>query len=313
MNLHEFITARFTASLFQKNKKAENNHTSNAKEKEQPRLTFAMLSGLVIVDSIFLMSAIRLIESGWISFLLVIAAIVNVPVFVITMFLLQTRYRNELQEDKYYSKYTEYKYRTELLQKYFHSLVEFNFDIIDENLGKIKNTTSDDKKELLINEIEERKKIANEMRIKEDTASYLSLDKTDNISDVTSPTLKLNIICIEDDFVSQKVLKLYLSIIGCDAFLVSSGEEFFKRYDENKYDMIIMDVKLPGMNGYEVTKLLRDYEKDKGIRRKPILAVTALAMNEDKNMCLESGMDEYLSKPISIEMLKEKIISISRT
>jgi len=62
-----------------------------------------------------------------------------------------------------------------------------------------------------------------------------------------------------------------------------------------------MDIQLPGLNGYELTKIIRDMEYSK--RSIPIIAMTAYAMHEDRDKCIEAGMDDYISKPIDIEKL----------
>ena len=76
--------------------------------------------------------------------------------------------------------------------------------------------------------------------------------------------------------------------------------------ETEKFDMILMDVSMPELDGYEATRRIRSAEKDTG-RHIPIIAMTAHALMEDRGRCLESGMDDYISKPVNTKELFQKI------
>ncbi|HVY12011.1 MAG TPA: response regulator, partial [Alphaproteobacteria bacterium] len=86
--------------------------------------------------------------------------------------------------------------------------------------------------------------------------------------------------------------------------IVESGLDVLKRVEAREWTAILMDCHMPGKNGYDTTKAIRDMEKATG-RHVPIIAMTANAMVGDKEKCLRAGMDEYISKPINADELKE--------
>ena len=111
---------------------------------------------------------------------------------------------------------------------------------------------------------------------------------------------------VADDYVvNQELTKEMLEMMDCEVDIAEDGKEAFDMYNENSYDLIFMDVQMPEMDGYETTRKIRDIEgKDKHI---PIVAITANALTGDKEKCIESGMDDYISKPIKGEILEEML------
>ena len=85
--------------------------------------------------------------------------------------------------------------------------------------------------------------------------------------------------------------------LGVNAFVVSSGIDVVKAYEEEEYDLILMDIEMPGMDGLEATRRIREKEKSAN-QRIPIVAMTAHAMRGDREKYLNTGMDGYISKPI---------------
>lgn len=119
----------------------------------------------------------------------------------------------------------------------------------------------------------------------------------DPIADKPEPELNaINILLAEDNEANQFLIKAISKSKGWEVTVVDDGEEAVKEYDKGNYDLILMDVQMPNMNGYEATKIIREKEKSKGIHT-PIIALTAYAMKSDKDMCIEAGMDAYISKP----------------
>lgn len=119
--------------------------------------------------------------------------------------------------------------------------------------------------------------------------------------------LPLKVLVAEDNIDSQHVLELMLKKIGHDVTIVGGGDhvvEILKK-DENSYDLILMDIQMPRMDGYTATGLIREIEGPNG--KVPILALTANAMAGDAELCLRAGMDDYLTKPIHLPDLKSAL------
>jgi len=110
----------------------------------------------------------------------------------------------------------------------------------------------------------------------------------------------LKILVAEDTPFNQKFIKRLLERWGHNAFIVENGRQVLKKLAEDNFDLILMDVQMPEMDGYDATRAIRKAETDqkKNIHI-PIVAMTAHVIKGDRERCLEAGMDEYLSKPIS--------------
>jgi len=109
-------------------------------------------------------------------------------------------------------------------------------------------------------------------------------------------TSKLRILLAEDNPANQKLATYVLQDRGHTVEIAGDGQQAIRMVRENRYDVILMDVQMPGMDGLEATKVIRAGENDN--RRVPIIAMTAHAMQGDREWCLAAGMDDYLSKPI---------------
>ena len=108
----------------------------------------------------------------------------------------------------------------------------------------------------------------------------------------------LNILLAEDNPVNQKVMTHLLGRQeGHHVVVAENGREAVETAEKQRFDLILMDVQMPVMSGLEATVILRRRERTAGART-PIIALTAYAMNEDRDRCLSVGMDGYLSKPI---------------
>ncbi len=116
------------------------------------------------------------------------------------------------------------------------------------------------------------------------------------------------ILLAEDNLVNQKVTMKILSSYGYNIDIVKNGLEAIEALNKNKYDLIVMDVQMPEMDGFEATKRIRAGVVSK--KDIPIIALTAHALIGDREKCLQTGMNDYLSKPIIGKDLVEKIDSI---
>ncbi|EKD69723.1 MAG: histidine kinase [uncultured bacterium] len=119
----------------------------------------------------------------------------------------------------------------------------------------------------------------------------------------------VNILLVEDDVISQSLMQSLAEYFNWKLRIACSGIEGFKAYQEGNYDIILMDVQLPELSGYEVTKIIRNYESHTGIRI-PIIAVTAYAMAGDREKFIGAGADEFISKPFAKEELYEKVVEL---
>lgn len=115
-----------------------------------------------------------------------------------------------------------------------------------------------------------------------------------------------NILLVEDNFSNQQIIILYIKNEVHKIEVAFNGKEALDKFGKAKYDLILMDVQMPIMDGFKATQKIREIEKSTGTHT-PIIAVTANAFPEDKEKCLASGMDDYISKPFQPEDLIRKI------
>jgi len=109
------------------------------------------------------------------------------------------------------------------------------------------------------------------------------------------------ILCIEDNLINQEIMESIIIKGGYKYLAAYDGNDALEKLKENKIDLILMDIQLPGLNGYEVTKFIRNMGNNKN--NIPIIAMTAYTMHEDRDKCIQAGMDDYISKPIDIDKL----------
>jgi len=121
-------------------------------------------------------------------------------------------------------------------------------------------------------------------------------------------TKSFDILLAEDNIVNQrlavKILEKYHHVVT----VVGNGQEALDAIKEKRYDVILMDVQMPIMGGFEATAKIREYERSLGTQRTPIIALTAHAMLGDREKCIQAQMDEYLSKPLKQNHLIQTIL-----
>lgn len=115
----------------------------------------------------------------------------------------------------------------------------------------------------------------------------------------------LDVLLVEDNLVNQRLADRLLTRRGCKVTLAVNGLEGVSRWEERRFDVILMDGHMPEMDGFEATRRIRVLEQERGLTRTPIIALTADAMQGDRERCLAAGMDDYLTKPL----LDEKLVS----
>ncbi|MBX4969433.1 response regulator [Rhizobium binae] len=116
----------------------------------------------------------------------------------------------------------------------------------------------------------------------------------------------VDVLVAEDNEVNQIVFTHILQSTGLSFLVVNNGQQAVSAWESHTPRIIMMDVSMPVMNGHEATRMIREREKGQG-HRVPIIGVTAHALESDRELCLDAGMDDYMSKPISPELLEEKI------
>lgn len=163
------------------------------------------------------------------------------------------------------------------------------------------------------------------------SATWASKQSDNNHSLITRYTLKdgatkssqakslenTHILLVEDNQVNQMVATEVLSAFGCSVTPAGNGIEALELFHTYTFDLIFMDCLMPEMDGFEATTKIRERENNKQLEKTPIIAFTANAMKGDREKCLNSGMDNYISKPINenemlrilIKYLPHKVIS----
>jgi CheY-like chemotaxis protein len=115
--------------------------------------------------------------------------------------------------------------------------------------------------------------------------------------------LSASVLLAEDNVVNQKVASLMLQRLGCEVHIVGNGREAIAACTARVFDLIFMDVQMPYMDGLEAARCIRKLQgKDT-----PIIALTASAVSGDREKCLEAGMDDYLAKPVTSQVLADKL------
>ena len=122
-----------------------------------------------------------------------------------------------------------------------------------------------------------------------------------------TPLLSGRVLLVDDEQINQKVACAILEQFGLDTDLAVNGWEAVQLSDANSYDVILMDIQMPEMSGYEATEIIREREAATGTKRVIIIAMTANAMESTKARCLEVGMDDFISKPIKPNELVKRL------
>jgi signal transduction histidine kinase/CheY-like chemotaxis protein len=128
---------------------------------------------------------------------------------------------------------------------------------------------------------------------------------------ISPASLSLSILLAEDNLVNQRVAMTMLGKMGHKIILATNGLEAVEQWRQGDFDLILMDVQMPGMTGLQATTQIRQ-EETPGAHI-PIVAMTASAMTEDRDRCLAAGMDDFISKPVSSKSIEQVIAAIFST
>jgi CheY-like chemotaxis protein len=121
--------------------------------------------------------------------------------------------------------------------------------------------------------------------------------------------LTLRILLVEDNLVNQRLASRLLEKQGHEVVVAANGRDALAVLEQERFDLVLMDVQMPEMDGIETTTAIRACEEGTG-KRLPIIALTAQAMEGDRERCLAAGMDGYLSKPIQGHQLLQTVVDV---
>ncbi|SMO58593.1 Response regulator receiver domain-containing protein [Saccharicrinis carchari] len=111
----------------------------------------------------------------------------------------------------------------------------------------------------------------------------------------------LVILLVEDNILNQRLINLHLKKFGYNIEIANNGKEAVEMAKEKRYDLIIMDLMMPVMDGLEATREIRKYEENMNYST-PIIGLTANTFDGDRDKCLSHGMDEYMTKPFELDL-----------
>ena len=116
------------------------------------------------------------------------------------------------------------------------------------------------------------------------------------------------VLCVDDNPANLLLLETLLTDMGGDVDAVSSGADALEAVKRKSFDLVFMDVQMPGMDGRQATEAIRQWEVENGQPPLPVIALTAHALSNEKRSLLQSGLDDYLTKPISERQLAQVIL-----
>lgn len=118
-------------------------------------------------------------------------------------------------------------------------------------------------------------------------------------------TGEIKILLAEDNEIFQRIATWTVRKLGFSCDIASNGKEAFEMHLQNNYDLILMDLQMPVMDGIESCRLIRSYESQSETQHKVIVvALTANDISEKKDLCMEAGMDDFMEKPFQVDKLR---------
>lgn len=151
-------------------------------------------------------------------------------------------------------------------------------------------------------------------QMKFDVPSHQEIDRLENNAENhLSGFENHQIMVVEDNRINQIVIENIFSEWGIEPVIVKNGEDAFKEFKSTTFDLVLMDLRMPIMDGYETTRLIRAYEKENGQKLTPIVALTADESNQVLKPVMEVGMNDILTKPFHIDDLKNILIRYTQS
>ncbi len=127
-----------------------------------------------------------------------------------------------------------------------------------------------------------------------------------------APLPGIHILMVEDSKYNAFVIQTYLKDTACRITVAENGRQGLEAFKAGGVDLVLMDIQMPGMDGYEATRTIREWERDQSLPRTPIVAMTAHALSEDAERCLQAGADIHLPKPIKKSALFDCIHELTK-
>ena len=129
--------------------------------------------------------------------------------------------------------------------------------------------------------------------------------------DIKTDRRSLKILIVEDNIFNQKITQLMLGRLGCQADMVANGQECLNALSNQEYDIVYMDIQMPLMDGITATQMIRESSLS---QNKPwIIALTADSLPEDRQLCLDAGMNDYISKPVTLKEIERSLLEFIKT
>jgi len=122
--------------------------------------------------------------------------------------------------------------------------------------------------------------------------------------------LGLRVLLVEDNAVNQEVACAMLQQLGCEAEIAANGRLGLAAFVTKAFDVVLMDCHMPEMDGYQATRAIREWEAIEQRSRTRIVALTANALEGDRERCLAAGMDDYVSKPFNLDQLRRALVAV---
>ena len=139
------------------------------------------------------------------------------------------------------------------------------------------------------------------------TDANAAIPAVENNCEKPMPQFGLNVLVAEDNLVNLEVAKQYLADLGCTVEVAENGRDAVLACVQKRYELVLMDCQMPILDGLGATEQIRDHERRMGREPMRIIAVTANAFEEDRKACIGAGMDDYISKPYSPDMLCDMV------
>lgn len=127
-----------------------------------------------------------------------------------------------------------------------------------------------------------------------------------------APLPGITILMVEDSKYNAFVIQTYLKDTACRITVAENGRKGVEAFKAGGVDLVLMDIQMPGMDGYEATRTIREWERDQALPRTPIVAMTAHALSEDAELCLQAGADVHLPKPVKKSALFDCIHELTK-
>jgi CheY-like chemotaxis protein len=114
----------------------------------------------------------------------------------------------------------------------------------------------------------------------------------------------VRVLVAEDNLINQKIVRIMLQKAGCEVVAVDDGHKAVEALQANPFDLVLMDLHMPQLDGLQATRQIRAFESK--VKEVPIIALTASAFTDDRDRCLAAGMNDFITKPIKLDYLLEK-------